>query len=81
MRIGQRLPEAEMRECEVIPCRALSEARPFDNRHDPNVISPTSWVPVYELSAKSIASRTCFSFSGESVVMSEPIFPFDTVWI
>jgi len=39
------------------------------------------WLPVYELSAKRTASPTCFSFSGESIVMSEPIFPFDTVWI
>ena len=36
-------------------------------------------VRAYRSRANSIASRTCFSFSGESVVLSEPIFPFNTV--
>ncbi len=35
----------------------------------------------YKSRENNIALRTCFNSSCEIVVMSEPIFPFDTVWI
>lgn len=44
------------------------------------VIFALSALVNYKASANRIALRTCSNFSGKSVVIRAPSFPFDTVW-
>ena len=59
---------------------AGSEIFFFKNNANPSPITAIL-IHIYKSNANKTAWRACPFFCGERVVMSEPTFPFETVWI